>query len=40
MVYDINNDGKVVLIISLFRSWVNEKFTIMLNVDLNNLDFI
>ena len=40
MVYDINNDGKVVLVISLFRSWVNKKSTITFNMDLNNLDFI
>jgi hypothetical protein len=39
MVYDLNNDGKVVLIISLIRSWGNKKLTIMLNIDLKNLNF-
>lgn len=39
MVYDLNSDGKVVLIISLIRSWGNKKLTIMLNIDLKNLHF-
>ena len=40
MFYDSNNDGKVILIISLFLSLEINKLTIMLDIDIKNLEFI
>jgi hypothetical protein len=39
MVYDINDDGKVILIINFSRS-DKKKSTIRLNIDLENMEFI
>ena len=40
MVYDLNDDGKVVLIINFVRSWGNKKLTILLDIDIKKLEFI
>lgn len=39
MAYDLKNNGNIILIINFIRSWGNKKLTILLEIDLNNLQF-
>lgn len=39
MCYDIKNNGDIVLVIDFASSWINEKLTILLDINLNNIKF-